>query len=192
MTERPIPVLDPPAVRLAGVAVARRVVHYDHRGYLLETLRADDQELEGPVFSMSYSVVTLPGKMRDQDRWHVHRRQTDRFACVLGECLLALLDRRPNSSTAGQLVVVRLTGGSLDTPPTTEGRLEGITYLATVPPQVYHSVMNPSDRTISVVQNFPTRLYDRDDEGRVAFSEAPLEPPLGGTFTWGRVEKGPR
>lgn len=180
-TVRPI---GPESLRLDGIDVLPRILHYDPRGFLLETLRRDDRTVQGDRFAMSYTSLTTPGQFRDRERWHVHRVQTDRFVVVLGEMTLALYDARATSSTQGHLEVVQMSGAPFDRP-YREVNANARTFLVPIPPGVYHCIGNLS-RQPFVLTNFPTELYDAQDEGRVAFDEV-LTERLGGPFSWDRV-----
>ena len=178
--------IEPSAIRIQGAQALRRTFHQDPRGFLVETLRADDGAVDGSRFRMSYSSVTLPGQFRDTDRWHVHKVQTDRFVVVLGEMILALFDGRTESPTHEQLNVIRMVGASAKAPAHVPPRdLPG--YLVPIPPGVLHCIGNLSSEPF-LLQNFPTELYNPADEGRVPFASQPI-PSLGGPFGWDRVQR---
>ncbi len=171
----------PESLCIDGIAVLPRVLHYDPRGFLLETLRQDDRTVQGDHFAMSYTSLTMPRQFRDRERWHVHRIQTDRFVVVLGEMILALFDARANSSTQGRLAVIQMSGAPFDRP-SREANESARTFLVPIPPGVYHCIGNLSRRPF-LLTNFPTELYDARDEGRIAFGEVPIER-LMGPFSW--------
>lgn len=178
--------IDPSSIRIVGSKAIVRTLHQDPRGFLLETLRADDDAVDGSRFRMSYSSATLPGQFRDADRWHVHKIQTDRFVVVLGEMTLALFDQRPGSATLGQLDVVRMTGAARDALSSPHTR-DLTTYLVPIPPGVLHCIGNLASEPF-LLQNFPTELYSPSDEGRVPFASLPV-PSLGRPFAWSLVER---
>lgn len=177
----------PPDRRIDGVVVLPRVIHQDPRGLLVETLRSDDSSIQGDRFAMTYTSVTVPGEMRDRDRWHVHAHQQDRFVVPLGEMILALYDARAKSPTEGTLDLLRM-GGSPVGHPASNPKQDLTTHLVTVPEGVYHCIGNLHPRDPFVLQNFPTRLYDAKDEGRVLFSEVPVRALGGRPFSWELVE----
>ena len=180
--------IDPTMVGIVDVVSLERTVHFDHRGFLLETMRADDSRVQGDNFAMSYLSLTLPGQKRDSDRWHVHKRQVDRFVVVLGEMILALYDARPDSSTRGHLVTVRMAGAQDDPAFSPASRKErAVTYMITIPSGVYHCIGNLSSHPF-LLQNYPTRLYDPQDEGRVPFVEVPIGDLGNRPFSWDCVE----
>ena len=180
--------IEPGSIQLHDVRTLPRMIHFDARGFLVETLRRDDASVRGDEFAMSYTSVTVPGEFRDRDRWHVHKVQTDRFVVVLGEMILALYDARPNSPTRGRIDVIQMKGAPYALPSTgTKGEVE--TSLVPIPPGVYHCIGNLSAQPFVLV-NFPTELYNPQDEGRVPFREVPVES-LGGPFDWTRVRTEP-
>lgn len=179
--------ISPAEISLHGIRPVPRVFHEDARGFLVETLRSDDPLDTGVAFRMSYTSLTRAGQYRDIDRWHVHRIQSDRFVVVLGEMILALLDRRPDSPTRDQIAVVRMVGSSDSVSGTAPGSTESGRYLVPIPPGVLHCIGNIS-RAPFVLQNFPTELYDPRDEGRVMFSELPV-PALARPFSWDLVAR---
>ncbi len=137
---------------------------------------------------MSYASVTAPGEYRDRDRWHVHRIQTDRFVVVLGEMILALYDSRTDSPTHGRIEIIRMEGASYDRPSRVM-KEESRTFMVPIPPGVYHCIGNLSSRPFLLI-NFPTELYNAQDEGRVPFRDIHIEA-LGGPFGWDRVSAEP-
>ena len=182
--------IEPPSCTIEGVVVVPRMIHFDARGFLVEALRRDDEALGGHDFHMTYTSLSVPGAARDADRWHHHRLQQDRYLIATGETLMAFYDPRPWSSSYGRLEVLRAAGASAAQ--VAEASLRGErfdvpTYLVMIPIGVYHAFKN-AGREDSILQNFPTQLYDPADEGRAPFAEVPV-PSLGGVpFSWGLVE----
>ncbi len=181
--------VEPPEIRIAGVATLPRTFHLDARGFLVETLRDDDPPPVRAPFRMSYSSLTRPGHFRDVDRWHVHRIQTDRFVVVLGEMILALFDRREDSPTRDRLAVVRMVGATYAARDGTPDAAKAGSHVVTIPPGVLHCIGNLSSDPF-LLQNFPTELYDPGDEGRVPFVDLRI-PSLGRTFSWDLVAGNP-
>ncbi len=177
----------PEKVGIHDVVVLPRTLHQDPRGLLLETLRKDDRSVSGDHFAMTYTSVTVPGEMRDRERWHVHARQQDRFVVTLGEMVLALYDARERSPSRGRLALVRMAGAPLSSLRAPEKK-DLTTYLLTIPEGVYHCIGNLHPSEPFVLQNFPTQLYDPTDEGRVPFASAPIASLQGRGFSWDVVE----
>lgn len=151
----------------------------DPRGTLTELLRADwdDVYSEDLPFAQVYTSTTSPGVARDVDRWHVHRHQTDRFYCVAGRIVVPIADVREGSPTRGTLMLVELAAQEDGPAP----------LLVTIPPGTLHGfvVTSPGPATLL---NFPNRLYDPEDEGRLPFPEAGVTFPDGTPFDYAVVQ----
>lgn len=143
---------------IEGVVLRKLIVHKDITGKLVETLRTDWNDIfnsQKAPFAMQYLSITPPGIARDEDKWHVHKHQKDRFICILGRIVTALYDSRRNSQTFGKLNLF-LQG------PQKEDEM----YIILIPEEVYHSFMVIS-KAAGYLLNFPTQLYTGKDEGRV-------------------------
>lgn len=140
-----------------GVVLRKLVVHKDASGLLVETLRTDwtDVITADMPFALQYMSQTPSGQVRDEDKWHVHKDQEDRFVCISGRIVTAIYDPRENSKTKNALNLF-LTG------PDNEDEM----YLVVIPKETYHGFMVVSDSP-GYLLNFPTQLYNPQDEGRV-------------------------
>lgn len=178
-SDRPASVYLDPADRsglIDGVVVRKLRVNRDPRGILVETMKIDWDDCydaEQLPFAQTYYSVTEGWVARDEDRWHVHERQTDRFVIPSGNVAIGMFDPRPDSATHGALNLIRLGEANGD-----DGQ-----YLVAIPPRVLHGfmVIGPAS---ALLLNYPTRLYDPTDEGRVPFDEAGARLPDGRPFTW--------
>jgi dTDP-4-dehydrorhamnose 3,5-epimerase len=83
--------------RIAGVKTKSLRLIPDERGWLMEILRADDQEFF-TKFGQVYISATYPGVVK---AWHYHEKQVDNFTCIAGMVKLVLVDTRPDSPTNG-------------------------------------------------------------------------------------------
>lgn len=151
-------------------------VNRDPRGTLVESLKASWTGIFDPKdrpFAQHYFSTTMPGVARDEDRWHVHQHQEDRFSVLIGDLVVAIYDPRPDSPTRGRLNLFRLGESNGD-----DGQFSLL-----VPRYCYHGfvVISP---TPAILQNFPTREYDAADEGRVPFDEADVRLADGTPFAW--------
>lgn len=147
---------------IEGVVLRKLVIHKDESGTLIETLRRDWNDVfgeDGLNFAMQYLSITPSGLIRDEDRWHVHKKQKDRFICVSGKIVTALYDPREGSKTKGQLDLF-LMG------PEKEEEM----FMVVIPEDVYHGFMAVSKEP-GYLLNFPTQLYTGEDEGRVENSQ---------------------
>jgi dTDP-4-dehydrorhamnose 3,5-epimerase-like enzyme len=164
--------------RIEGVTLRALQVNRDPRGTLTELLRSDWDDIFGPEmpFAQSYLSTTGSGVARDEDRWHVHQHQTDRFYCVFGQIVVAIADARPGSATPGQIMLVELTAEP-DAP---------APLVVTIPPGTLHGFVVTSQQPASLI-NFPNRLYDPTDEGRLPFTEAGITFRDGTPFSYEAV-----
>ena len=169
------------AALIADVVVRPLTVNRDPRGILVETLKVtwpDCYDPEDRPFAQTYYSVTEPWVARDEDRWHVHQHQSDRFVVPTGNVVVALYDPRPESPTHGRVNLVRLGQANGD-----DGQI-----LIVIPPRVYHGfiVLGPE---AALLMNYPTRLYDREDEGRVPIAESGARLADGRPFSWDLIRE---
>lgn len=166
--------------RIEGALIHGLTTHRDPRGTLTELLRADWTGVYGEQmpFAQVYTSTTAPGVARDIDKWHVHQHQTDRFYCIRGRIVVAIADPRRGSPTQGNLMLVELAAEE-DVP---------APMLVTIPPRTLHGFVVTSKEPATLL-NFPNRLYDPSDEGRVPFDEAAVTFPDGSAFDYDAVRR---
>ena len=140
-----------------GVVLRKLIIHKDPTGTLVETLRTDWQDVFGQEmpFAMQYFSVTPSGIARDEDKWHVHKYQEDRFICAKGRIVVAVYDPREKSRTKDNLNLF-LMGSEKDEE----------MFMIVIPRETYHGFMVVSKEP-GYLLNFPTQLYNPEDEGRV-------------------------
>ena len=141
-----------------GVILRKLIIHKDPTGSLVETLRTDWSDVFNQhdlSFSMQYLSVTPSGVVRDEDQWHVHQHQIDRFICISGRIVTSIYDPRENSKTKDQLNLF-LMGPEKDEE----------MFMVVIPEDTYHGFMVVS-KGAGYLLNFPTKLYSLEDEGRV-------------------------
>lgn len=141
-----------------GVILRKLVLHKDESGLLVETLRIDWEDvfnLNNMRFAMQYISVTPPKIARDEDKWHVHGLQKDRFICVSGRIVTAIYDPREASPTKDKLNLFLMS-------PQKEEEM----YMVVIPEETYHGFMVISQQP-GYLLNFPTQLYNPEDEGRI-------------------------
>lgn len=152
-------------------------VNQDKRGTLVESLKINWPEVfneKTRPFTQCYYSITKPGVARDEDRWHYHHQQEDRFVVVKGDIVVAMYDWRKDSPTYGVLNLF----------PMGESQGDNNQYLLLIPINVLHCFKNISQKE-AVLLNFPTRLYDQKDEKRIAFKEVKLVD--NSFFNWSRL-----
>src|SRR3989344_4245902 len=130
-------------------------VNKDASGLLVETLRTDWKEIYGPgrEFAMQYYSVTESGVARDEDTWHYHLMQEDRFLVAQGAIIAAVADNRQESSTNGLLNLFYMEAYTNP-------------YILLIPKKTLHGFVVVS-KNPAILLNFPTQLYDPQDESRI-------------------------
>lgn len=150
-------------------------VNQDASGVLVETLRIDWKGIYGPgrEFTMQYYSVTGSGIARDEDTWHYHLMQEDRFLVAQGAIVAAVADNSEGSSTNGLLNLFYMEAY---TDP----------YILLIPKKTLHGFVVVS-KIPAILLNFPTKLYNPQDERRIPYSEAQIKFPTGGLFSWNSI-----
>jgi dTDP-4-dehydrorhamnose 3,5-epimerase len=153
-------------------------VNQDESGILVETLRKDWPDIYGPgrEFSMQYFSVTESMVARDEDQWHMHPTvQEDRFLVANGAIITAVADPREGSETKGVLNLFLMEARSNP-------------YILLIPKQTLHGFMVIS-KGPAILLNFPTALYNPQEEGRVPYDQAAVKFPDGTAFAWQKVRE---
>lgn len=165
---------------IADVKVFKLKVNRDERGLLIENLKTNWPEIfnENLPFGQNYCSVTNPGFARDEDLWHQHPTQTDRFVVIKGSAVFALFDSRPNSQTKGVLNLF-LMG---------EKNGDDNQYLLTIPPQVLHGFCTVGQEPCYLL-GFPTLVYNPKEEGRMPFTKAGVTFEDGTPFSWASIRQ---
>ena len=70
----------------------------DERGKIMHMLRCDDAHFE--EFGEIYFSVVYPGVVKG---WHLHKRMTVNYACIVGMIKLVVFDGRPGSPSGGKV-----------------------------------------------------------------------------------------
>ncbi|MFC1711820.1 dTDP-4-dehydrorhamnose 3,5-epimerase family protein [Patescibacteria group bacterium] len=155
-------------------------VNKDPRGILVEIMKKDWDDIYDEVklpFSQTYYSITDSGVARDEDLWHHHPGgQQDRFGVIKGEIVVAVYDWRKNSSTFGKLNLFHM--GELE-----KGSGQ---YIVLIPKNCLHGFVVVSKKP-AVLFNYPTRLYDSNEEERIPLDKAKLED--GSAFSWNNIRK---
>ena len=153
-------------------------VNRDESGVLVETLRRDWKDIygKGREFAMQYFSVTDSGVARDENIWHYHpTNQEDRFIVAYGEIITAVADNREKSPTKGLLNLFHMQANQDP-------------YILLIPKKTLHGFMVVS-KTPAVLLNFPTNLYDPQEENRIPYSDAKIKFSDGSMFNWEDVRK---
>lgn len=162
---------------IKGVIMHPLKINQDESGgILVETLRTTWEDVYGEErpFAMQYYSVTDSMIARDETSWHYHPTgQEDRFLVISGAIVVAIGDKRKDSKTAGILNLFYMQAN--ENP-----------YLLLVPKQTLHGFMVVSKEP-AILLNYPTRLYDPKEEGRIPYSEANMKIESGEVFEWDMV-----
>lgn len=154
-------------------------VNQDESGVLTEVLKTNWVDVYGETlpFSQCYYSVTPSMAIRDSDVWHVHpTKQVDRFICIRGDIVTAIYDNRSDSETYGRLNLFLMgESGGNDTQ-----------YLVLIPKNTLHGFAVVSQKE-AVLMNFPTTLYDQNEEGRVTHKDALAKFNDGSVFNWDKI-----
>ena len=143
---------------IEGVVLRKLIIRKDPTGSLVETLRYDWPDVfsqKDLPFAMQYFSQTPSGIVRDENEWHVHKYQEDRFVCISGRIVVAVYDPRENSATSGKLNLFLIGPGK-----------EQEMFMVVIPRKTYHGFMVISAEP-GYLLNFPTQLYNPKDEGRI-------------------------
>jgi|SRR5581483_4758868 len=145
---------------IEGVILYPLKINRDESGILVETLRTDWPHIYGNdrQFAMQYYSVTQPNVARDEEVWHCHNNQEDRFLVAKGEIVVAIADNREGSKTNGFLNLFLLKAN--DEP-----------YILLIPKKTFHGFIVTSKEE-AILLNFPTQLYNSQDELRIPHKEA--------------------
>jgi len=152
-------------------------VNRDESGILVETLRTDWKGIYGErrEFAMQYFSVTQSGIARDEAVWHYHPQQEDRFLVAQGEVIAAVADNRQGSRTFGLLNLFHMKA-AIDP------------YILLIPKVTLHGFLVVS-HTPAVLLNFPTLLYNPNEEQRLSYDRAKIKGFHGSLFSWDQVRK---
>lgn len=154
-------------------------VNKDASGILVETLRTDWNDVYGSgtgrEFAMQYYSVTPPNLARDEDVWHHHPTQEDRFLVAQGEIIVAVGDNREGSATKGLLNLFYM-------------HCNRDPYLLLIPKQTLHGFLVVSKEP-AVLLNFPTKLYNPQEEGRIPHDEVKIMSSDGDMFFWQKARE---
>lgn len=153
-------------------------VNKDESGVLVETLKTNWPDIYGKEreFAMQYYSITPPGMARDEDVWHFHPTvQEDRMGVIQGEVIIAIADKREDSETKDLINFFKIN--ALEDP-----------YLVLIPKNTYHAFL-VSSKESAILFNFPTVLYNPQEEGRMPFLKADVRMEDGRLFSWNLVRE---
>lgn len=156
---------------LPGIHIRTLKKLVDDRGFFMEALRADWQDLLGDDAIVQANLsLSYPGMIR---AWHRHLRgQVDYFLVLRGAMRICAYDDDAASATCGHLTEVVAIG---DVP-----------QLVRIPGHYWHGTMALGVEP-SLTMYFTTRLYDYtnpDEERRPWNDPAIVDPRSGRPYDW--------
>ena len=89
---------------IEGVKIIPKKQIIDERGKIMHMMRNDDPNFT--KFGEIYFSYSHPNTVK---AWHLHKKMTVNYVCVVGKIKLVLFDDRPESSTKGKLQEIFLT-----------------------------------------------------------------------------------
>lgn len=152
-------------------------INKDKSGILVETLRSDWKDIygKGREFFMQYYSITDSGVARDENVWHYHPTQEDRFLVAQGSVVVAVADNRKYSQTNRLLNLFLME--AYKNP-----------YILLIPKRTLHAFMVVSKEE-AILLNYPTGLYNQKEEGRVSYEETQVKMSDGTVFSWDLVRQ---
>lgn len=85
---------------IEGVKIKKLKLIRDDRGRLMEILRTSETTIQP---QQVYLTTAYENIVKDEDNFHMHKKQTDFFCCIKGKIKLVLVDIRKNSKTKGEI-----------------------------------------------------------------------------------------
>lgn len=135
---------------IEGIKIKRLKVISDERGRLMEIFRVSETGINP---KQVYMTTAYEGVVKDRDKFHMHKNQTDSMCCIKGKINLVAVDTREGSPTKGEINEFEIGEGNF--------------CLVTIPPKVLHAFKSLKGE--SIVINCIDQEYnkERPDEYRI-------------------------
>ena len=134
-----------------GVEIIPKKQIIDERGKIMHMLRSDDENFTN--FGEIYFSYTHPNTVK---AWHLHKRMTVNYVCVVGKIKLVLFDDREKSKTRGELQEIFLTTENYN--------------LVSVPPGIWNGFKSIENKT-SIIANCSDMPHDPDEMLRKPYDD---------------------
>ena len=134
-----------------GVKIIPKKQIIDERGKIMHMLRSDDENFTN--FGEIYFSYTHPNTVK---AWHLHKRMTVNYVCVVGKIKLVLFDDREKSKTRGELQEIFLTTENYS--------------LVSVPPGIWNGFKSIENKT-SIIANCSDIPHDPDEMLRKPYDD---------------------
>ena len=126
-----------------GVKIIPKKQIIDERGKIMHMLRNDDKNFS--KFGEIYFSYTHPNTVK---AWHLHKRMTVNYVCVVGKIKLVLFDDREDSKSSGKYSEHILTPKNF--------------FLITIPPLIWNGFIG-LDKSESIVANCASLPHDEKE-----------------------------
>ena len=133
-----------------GVKIIPKKQIIDERGKIMHMLRNDDKNFS--KFG-KYIFLTHPNTVK---AWHLHKRMTVNYVCVVGKIKLVLFDDREKSITRGELQEIFLTTENYN--------------LVSVPPGIWNGFKSIENKS-SIIANCSDIPHDPDEMLRKPYDD---------------------
>ena len=134
-----------------GVKIIPKKQIIDERGKIMHMLRSDDENFTN--FGEIYFSYTHPNTVK---AWHLHKRMTVNYVCVVGKIKLVLFDDREKSKTSGELQEIFLTTENYN--------------LVSVPPGIWNGFKSIENK-FSIIANCSDIPHDPGEMLRKPFND---------------------
>ena len=128
---------------IEGVKIIPKKQIIDERGKIMHMVRNDDENFT--KFGEIYFSYSHPNTVK---AWHLHKRMTVNYVCVIGKIKLVLFDDRPESPTKGKLQEVFLTTENYS--------------LVSVPPNIWNGFTSIENK-FSIIANCSDIPHDSEE-----------------------------
>ena len=134
-----------------GVKIIPKKQIIDERGKIMHMIRNDDENFT--KFGEIYFSYSNPNTVK---AWHLHKRMTVNYVCVIGKIKLVLFDDRVKSKTRGDLQEIIMTTENYN--------------LVIVPPGVWNGFKSIENK-FSIIANCSDIPHDPEEMLRKPFDD---------------------
>jgi len=134
-----------------GIRIIPKKQIIDERGKIMHMMRNDDENFT--KFGEIYFSYSHPNTVK---AWHLHKKMTLNYVCVVGNVKLVLFDDRDESLTKGNLQEIFLTTENYS--------------LISVPPGIWNGFKSVKNK-FSIIANFTDIPHDPEEMLRKPFDD---------------------
>ena len=134
-----------------GIKIIKKKQIIDERGKIMHMMRNDDPNFT--KFGEIYFSYSHPNTVK---AWHLHKRMTVNYVCVVGKIKLVLFDDRKQSPTKGMLQEIFLTTENYS--------------LVSVPPRIWNGFKSVENK-FSIIANCSDIPHETEEMERKPFDD---------------------